>query len=104
MYENYPLWHTIFTKVGFKVVLSPRSNKELFEKGIETIPSDTVCYPAKLVHGHIQSLIEQNVDRIFYPSVVFEQNQFSQAQNHFNCPIVQSYPEVIANNFDEIKS
>ena len=104
MYENYPLWHTIFTKVGFKVVLSPRSNKELFEKGIETIPSDTVCYPAKLVHGHIQSLIEQNVDRIFYPSVVFEQNQFSQAQNHYNCPIVQSYPEVIANNFDEIKS
>ena len=104
MYENYPLWHTIFTKVGFKVVLSPRSNKELFEKGIETIPSDTVCYPAKLVHGHIQALIEQNVDRIFYPSVVFEQNQFADAQNHFNCPIVQSYPEVIANNFDEIRA
>lgn len=104
MYENYPLWHTIFSELGFQVILSPRSNKELFETGIETIPSDTVCYPAKFVHGHIQALINQKVDRIFYPSVVYEQQEFSQAQNHFNCPIVQSYPEVIANNFDEIQN
>ncbi|RZI49378.1 2-hydroxyacyl-CoA dehydratase [Lactococcus kimchii] len=103
MYENYPLWHTMFTDLGFRVVLSPRSDKELFEGGIETIPSDTVCYPAKMAHGHIMALIKQEVPNIFYPAVLYEQEEQKNAQNHYNCPIVQSYPEVIKNNIDEIR-
>ncbi|MFC4653092.1 acyl-CoA dehydratase activase-related protein [Lactococcus nasutitermitis] len=104
MYENYPLWHTMLTDLGFRVVLSPRSDKELFEQGIETIPSDTVCYPAKMTHGHIMALINSGVKTIFYPSVLFEQEEQKSAQNHYNCPIVQSYPEVIKNNIDEIRN
>lgn len=103
MYENYPLWHTILTDLGFRVVLSPRSNKEIYEKGMDTIPSDTVCYPAKMVHGHMECLIEKGVDTIFYPSVIFEQQEEKSAENHFNCPIVQSYPEVIEKNMDAIR-
>ncbi len=104
MYENYPLWHNMLTDLGFRVVLSPRSDKELFEEGIETIPSDTVCYPAKMTHGHIMSLIKSGVPTIFYPSVLFEQEEQKNAENHYNCPIVQSYPEVIKNNIDEIRN
>lgn len=104
MYENYPLWHTLLTDLGFRVVLSPKSDKALYEKGIETIPSDTVCYPAKLSHGHIMSLIEKDVPTIFYPSVLYERQEDASAQNHYNCPIVQSYPEVIKNNIDEIRN
>ena len=104
MYENYPLWHTILSDLGFRVVLSPKSDKTLYEKGIETIPSDTVCYPAKLSHGHIMSLIEKDVPTIFYPSVLYERQEDASAQNHYNCPIVQSYPEVIKNNIDEIRN
>ncbi|CAM3116353.1 2-hydroxyglutaryl-CoA dehydratase [Lactococcus hircilactis] len=103
MYENYPLWHTMLTELGFRVVLSPKSDKELYEQGIETIPSDTVCYPAKMTHGHVMSLIHSGVPTIFYPSVLFEQEEQKSAQNHYNCPIVQSYPEVIKNNIDEIR-
>ncbi|MDR2465371.1 MAG: acyl-CoA dehydratase activase-related protein, partial [Streptococcaceae bacterium] len=103
IYENYPLWHTFFTNLGFRVVLSPRSNKELYEKGMETIPSDTVCYPAKIAHGHIQSLINDGVKRIFYPGIIFERDEDKDADNHYNCPIVQSYPEVLRNNVDEIR-
>nr|WP_081600869.1 acyl-CoA dehydratase activase-related protein [Streptococcus henryi] len=103
MYENYPLWHTILTELGFRVQISPKSDKKLFEKGIETIPSDTVCYPAKMVHGHIQALIDKKVDAIFYPSVIYEQIENSKAPNHYNCPIVQSYPEVIEKNVDPIR-
>lgn len=103
MYENYPLWHTFFTDLGFRVVLSPRSNKELYEQGMETIPSDTACYPAKIAHGHIQALIDKGVPRIFYPGVVFEREESKNADNHFNCPIVQSYPDVIRNNVDDIR-
>lgn len=103
MYENYPLWHTFFTDLGFRVELSPRSNKELYEQGMETIPSDTACYPAKITHGHIQALIDAEIPRIFYPGVVFERQESSEADNHFNCPIVQSYPDVIKNNVDDIR-
>ena len=103
MYENYPLWHTIFTDLGFEVVLSPKSDKELYEKGIETIPSDTVCYPAKLVHGHIEALVHDKVPLIFYPGVVFERIEDEASDNHFNCPIVQSYSDVIKNNMDVIR-
>lgn len=104
MYENYSLWHTILTDLGFRVQLSPKSDNKLFEKGIETIPSDTVCYPAKMVHGHIQSLIDRKVDTILYPSVIYEQIENSKATNHYNCPIVQSYPEVIEKNMDPIRN
>lgn len=104
MYENYPLWHTFFTDLGFRVILSPNSTKGLYEKGIETIPSDTVCYPAKMVHGHIQALIDQQLPIIFYPSIVFEQDEGQAADNHFNCPIVQSYPDLIRMNVEEIRS
>lgn len=103
MYENYPLWHTFFSDLGFRVQLSPRSNKELYEQGMETIPSDTACYPAKIAHGHIQALIDGGVPLIFYPGVVFERQESANADNHFNCPIVQSYPDVIRNNVDDIR-
>ncbi|TAH69857.1 MAG: 2-hydroxyglutaryl-CoA dehydratase [Anaerolineaceae bacterium] len=104
MYENYPFWFTLLTNLGFRVVLSQQSNKSIYEKGLETIPSESTCYPAKLCHGHILSLIEKGVDAIFYPSVVYEKKEYRDANNHYNCPIVISYPEVVKNNIDEIKS
>jgi len=102
MYENYPLWHTFFTELGFRVILSPRSNKKVYEAGIETIPSESVCYPAKMVHGHIMNLIEKEVDFIFYPSIAYEEKEVAGADNHYNCPIVTSYPETIKHNVDSI--
>lgn len=102
MYENYPFWFTFFTELGYKVVLSPMSSKELYEKGIDSISSDTACYPAKLVHGHIQTLVEMGEKWIFYPCINYEQNEDEQAQNHYNCPIVATYPEVIANNMNDV--
>ena len=103
-YENYPFWHTFFTKLGFRVVLSPASSRDIYEMGIESIPSESECYPAKLAHGHIAWLIEQNVDFIFYPAVPYERREFSDSDNHYNCPIVTSYSENIKNNVDEITS
>lgn len=102
MYENYPFWFTFFTKLGFRVVLSPDSSKEIYERGIDTISSDTACYPAKLVHGHIKALVEAGEKWIFYPCVNYEQQEDESAQNHYNCPIVATYPEVIANNMNEV--
>lgn len=104
MYENYPFWFTLLTYLGFRVILSQHSNKNIYEKGLETIPSESTCYPAKLCHGHILSLIEKGVDTIFYPSIVYEKKEYEEASNHYNCPIVISYPEVIKNNIDQIKS
>ena len=101
MYENYPFWFTFFTKLGFRVELSPASSKEIYEKGMDTISSDTACYPAKLVHGHIKALIESGVKRIFYPSINYELVEDEGANNHYNCPIVAMYPEVIAGNMDD---
>ncbi len=103
MYENYPFWFTFFTNLGFEVVLSDSSSKAIYEKGIETIPSESVCYPGKLVHGHIMNLIEKDVDFIFYPSLTYSKKEDQKADNHYNCPIVISYPEVIKNNMDELK-
>lgn len=103
MYDNYPFWHTFFTTLGFRVILSPRSSKKIYEMGMETIPSESVCYPAKLVHGHIESLIKRGVTTIFYPSVIYERVEDKNSQNHYNCPIVQSYPETIKNNVENIK-
>lgn len=102
MYENYPFWHTFFTKLGFRVVLSPNSSKELYERGIDTISSDTACYPAKMVHGHIETLVEMGEKYIFYPCINHEQIEDPNAPNHYNCPIVATYPEVIANNMNEV--
>ncbi|MBE6033818.1 MAG: 2-hydroxyglutaryl-CoA dehydratase [Clostridiales bacterium] len=102
MYENYPFWFTFFTSLGFSVVLSPSSSKAMYEHGMETISSDTACYPAKMVHGHIKWLVEQGVKWIFYPSINYEMKEDETAPNHYNCPIVATYPEVISNNMDEI--
>lgn len=100
IYENYPFWHTFFTELKFRVVLSPRSSKKIYELGIETMPSESVCYPAKLVHGHIASLVGKGVDLIFYPSIPHEKKEQEGAENHYNCPIVTSYTEVIKNNME----
>lgn len=102
MYENYPFWFTFFTNLGFRVVLSPSSTRKVYELGIESIPSESECYPAKLAHGHVQWLIDQGIRHIFYPSVPYERNEFEYANNHYNCPIVTSYPENIKNNIDAI--
>ena len=102
MYENYPFWATFFEKLGFRVVLSPQSTRKIYELGIESIPSESECYPAKLAHGHVTWLIHQNVDFIFYPAIFYERNEFPEAGNHYNCPIVTSYSENIKNNVDEI--
>ena len=102
MYENYPFWFTMLTELGFRVMISGRSDHDLFEKGMESIPSENVCYPAKLVHGHIESLLDKGITTIFYPCVSFEQQEFSGADNHFNCPVVATYPEVIRNNMERL--
>ena len=103
MYENYPFWFTLFTKLGFRVLLSPQSSKKIYEMGLDTIPSESACYPAKIVHGHIAWLIAAKPDFIFYPCIYYEQKEIKSANNHYNCPIVTSYPEVIKNNVDELK-
>ena len=103
MYENYPFWFTFLKKLKFKVVLSPISNKEIFKLGIETIPSESACYPAKISHGHIMYLINKGLKIIFYPCVPYEYKEDSGANNHYNCPMVTSYPDVIKNNIDDLK-
>lgn len=104
MYENYPFWHTFFTQLGYKVVLSPQSNRNIYELGIESIPSESECYPAKLVHGHIMWLIKQGIRYIFYPCIPYERTEVKGANNHYNCPIVTSYGENIKNNVEELKT
>ncbi len=103
MYENYPLWFTFFTTLGYEVVLSPTSSHRMYELGIESIPSESECYPAKLAHGHITWLIRQDVKFIFYPCIPYERNEFPEAVNHYNCPIVTSYAENIKNNVEELR-
>ncbi len=103
-YENYPFWATYFRALGFRVILSPQSTRSIYELGIESIPSESECYPAKLAHGHISWLIDKQVDWIFYPCIPYERNEFPDANNHYNCPIVTSYAENIKNNVDEITS
>ena len=103
MYENYPFWHTFFTKLGYSIVLSPPSSRKIYEMGIESIPSESECYPAKLVHGHIEWLIKEGVKDIFYPCVPYEHKEQEKSNNHFNCPIVTSYAENIKNNLENIR-
>ena len=102
MYENYPFWFTFFNELKFSVLLSPTSTRKIYELGIESIPSESECYPAKLAHGHVQWLIEHGAKRIFYPSIPYERKEFADANNCYNCPIVTSYPENIKNNIDAI--
>ncbi|WP_461205955.1 acyl-CoA dehydratase activase-related protein [Clostridium sp. DL1XJH146] len=103
LYENYPYWFTFFTELGFRVELSPKSSKKIYEEGMETIPSESVCYPAKLVHGHIINLIKKGVPFIFYPCIPYEVKERTEANNNYNCPIVTSYPETIKNNVGMLK-
>ena len=102
MYENYPFWATFFKELGFRVVLSPWSDRKLYELGMESIPSESECYPAKLSHGHVQWLVEQGVKTIFHPCVFFEHQETENAQNHYNSPIVVSYAENLKNNVEAI--
>ena len=103
MYENYPLWFTVLTSLGFRVMISGRSNHELFESGMDTIPSENVCYPAKLAHGHIEALIAKGITTIWFPCVFYERELVQGAADHFNCPIVATYPEVIRNNVEAVR-
>ncbi|MBQ4237240.1 MAG: 2-hydroxyacyl-CoA dehydratase, partial [Treponema sp.] len=103
IYENYPLWFTFFTELGFRVRLSPRSSRGIYEKGLETIPSESVCYPGKISHGHLESLLSSGCKFIFYPCAPYEKQEDAGAGNHYNCPIVTSYSEVLRNNIDQIR-
>ena len=102
MYENYPFWAIFFKALKFQVVLSPQSTRKIYEMGIDSIPSESECYPAKLAHGHVSWLIHKHVDYIFYPCIPYERNEYPESNNHYNCPIVTSYAENIKNNVDEI--
>ena len=102
MYENLPFWYEFFTKLNFEVVLSPESSRKLYLKGQRTIPSDTVCYPAKLLHGHVESLLEQGVDTIFYPCMSYNFDE-GMSDNHYNCPVVAYYPDLIAANLPDLQ-
>ena len=102
IYENYPFWATFFGKLGFGVELSPSSDRKVYELGMESIPSESECYPAKLAHGHIQWLVDQGIKTIFHPCVFYERQETKKAQNHFNCPIVVSYPENLKNNVEAV--
>ena len=104
MYEDYPFWFTFFTNLGFRVILSEKSTRKTYEKGMESMPSESVCYPAKLSHGHIISLLEQGVKTIFYPCIPYSRKEYKDANNNYNCPIVISYSEVLKNNIEELKS
>ena len=103
MYEDYPFWFTFFTSLGFRVVLSEKSNRKTYEKGMESMPSESVCYPAKLAHGHIKSLLDSGITTIFYPCIPYSRKEYEKADNHYNCPIVISYSEVLKNNIEELK-
>ncbi len=102
MYENFPFWAVFFKELGYRVILSPNSTRKIYELGIESIPSESECYPAKLAHGHISWLIKHGVPFIFYPCIPYERNETPDADNHYNCPIVTSYAENIKNNVEEI--
>lgn len=104
MYENYPFWATFFKELGYRVVLSPKSDRKIYELGIESIPSESECYPAKIAHGHVSWLINEGIKFIFYPCIPYERNETPDANNHYNCPIVTSYAENIKNNVEELNN
>ncbi len=102
MYENYPFWFTFLTHLGYSVKISPKSSRDIYTLGIESIPSESECYPAKISHGHVMWLLKQGIKTIFYPCVPYEMNETPEANNHYNCPIVTSYAENIKNNMEEV--
>ena len=104
MYEDYPFWFTFLSNLGFRVILSEKSTRRTYEKGMESMPSESVCYPAKLSHGHIESLLEQGIKTIFYPCIPYSRKEYEKADNHYNCPIVISYSEVLKNNVEGLKA
>ncbi|MDO5417002.1 MAG: acyl-CoA dehydratase activase-related protein [Lachnospiraceae bacterium] len=104
MYENYPFWAVFFKELGFRTILSPQSSRQIYELGIESIPSESECYPAKIAHGHVSWLIKKNVKFIFYPCIPYERNETPDAGNHYNCPMVTSYAENIKNNIEELET
>ena len=104
MYEDYPFWFTFLTNLGFRVILSEKSTRKTYEKGMESMPSESVCYPAKLSHGHVISLIDQGINTIFYPCMPYSRKEYEKADNKYNCPIVISYSEVLKNNIEELKN
>jgi predicted CoA-substrate-specific enzyme activase len=103
-YENFPFWNTFFNECGINVVLSDSSTIDLFEKGLGTVMSDSICFPAKIVHGHIFNLAEKEIDRFFYPMVIYEQNDFEESDNSYNCPLVSSYADVIKSSINPEKN
>ncbi|MCD7744005.1 MAG: 2-hydroxyacyl-CoA dehydratase [Lachnospiraceae bacterium] len=104
MYENYPFWFRFFTELKYRVILSPPSTRKIYELGIESIPSESECYPAKLAHGHVEWLIKKGIKYIFYPCIPYERTEFEDAPNHYNCPIVTSYAENIKNNVESLRT
>lgn len=102
VYEMLPFWHALFSALDFELVLSPKSTRRLYVEGQHTIPSDTVCYPAKLLHGHIEALLKQGIDVIFYPCLPYNLNE-KMGDNHYNCPVVAYYPELIGANMDQLQ-
>ncbi len=104
MYENYPFWFRFFTTLRYRVILSPPSTRKIYELGIESIPSESECYPAKLAHGHVEWLIRKGITYIFYPCIPYERTEFKDAPNHYNCPIVTSYAENIKNNVEGLRT
>ena len=102
IYENYPFWATFFRALGFSVKLSPESTRKIYELGMESIPSESECYPAKLAHGHVQWLVDQGIKTIFHPCVMYEYKETKAAENRYNCPIVVSYPENLKNNVEAV--
>ena len=104
MYEDYPFWFTFFTNLGFRVILSDKSTRKTYEEGMESMPSESVCYPAKISHGHIENLIKKGIKTIFYPCMPYSRKEYEKADNHYNCPIVISYSEVLKNNVENIQA
>ncbi len=104
MYEDYPFWFTFFTNLGFRVIISDKSTRKTYENGMESMPSESVCYPAKISHGHIENLIEKGIQTIFYPCMPYSRKEYKNSDNHYNCPIVISYSEVLKNNVENLKT
>ena len=102
IFELLPFWHRFFTSLGFEVITSPLSDRDLYLSGQHTIPSDTVCFPAKLMHGHVEALIAMGVTAIFYPCMSYNLDE-GLGDNHYNCPVVAYYPEVIRSNMPEAR-
>jgi len=103
IYEDYPFWFTLFTELGYQVIISGRSSNKIYEQGMDTIPSDSACYPAKLAHGHLVDLINKGINKLFYPCIPYARQEDKEADNHYNCPIVTSYPETINANMDSLR-